>query len=400
MRREQDDVAMTGAEDTQSVAGRHKLPAITEENLPAYRLVDRAMGGIFMILGLLLAVVLAVGLIVEIDVTIDGTGTLEPMRVWPVRSQEAGLITHVGVVSGDTIQRGDPIVQLDSLPLRVGLIQLQAQYEALQFQYRRATSAAPVELRRQEEVLAQANARLIGARATLRQRLVDYGLSEEVDSFLSAYDVGEHVGLDLAVADVMSSEAEMRSAAAQREMLTLTEMDLRQQRAELDRLELQIASAKERLNRLSIVAPISGMILTEHLEDLTGSFVGEGELLLEVAELGRWMATFTIREVDIHRIRIGNPVKVRIPALAALERDLVSGRVVSVASDPDGMEQGSDRSAEGYRVVAELDAAQLEMIGLEKLRRGYSVDGKVISRSGRILSLLWDFVSNKLDKGT
>jgi hypothetical protein len=35
-------------------------------------------------------------------------------------------------------------------------------------------------------------------------------------------------------------------------------------------------------------------------------------------------------------------------------------------------------------------------MGIQKFRRGYTVEGHVITRSGRIITLLWNYMTEKL----
>jgi hypothetical protein len=49
-------------------------------------------------------------------------------------------------------------------------------------------------------------------------------------------------------------------------------------------------------------------------------------------------------------------------------------------------------------VTATLDRRQLEKMGIENFRRGYTVQGNVITKSGRIVTLLWNYLTEKLGK--
>jgi predicted ATP-grasp superfamily ATP-dependent carboligase len=51
-----------------------------------------------------------------------------------------------------------------------------------------------------------------------------------------------------------------------------------------------------------------------------------------------------------------------------------------------------------YRVVASLERDQVEPGELERFRRGYSVSANVVTRSGRILELAWNYMAEKLKK--
>ncbi len=376
----------------------YRLPEIGEKGLPGAVIVRRAVGAIFSMLALIAASAALVASVVEMDVTISGNGVLEPIGIWPVRTQEAGLISRVLVSTGDTVGKGEVVVQLDSLPLQTTLLQLQAQYEALRLEHQRAIFAEPIEQRRQEELTNQAHANLVRARATLRQKLVDFGFGGDVDSVVRAYTVGEHVGVDLALADVISAEADVRSAVAQHELLANSELDREEQRVRLRQLKRQISNVCLRLNRLSVSAPAAGMVLTERLEQLPGRYFRKGEQVLEVAALGRWRAILSLPERDVHRVEVGAVVKVEVAAFAGLREELFGGTVVSVASDPMRAEDGPTANAEAglYRVIAELDEDEVLAIGAGKLRRGFSVQGKVITRSGKIIRLLVAYIHDKL----
>jgi hypothetical protein len=45
-----------------------------------------------------------------------------------------------------------------------------------------------------------------------------------------------------------------------------------------------------------------------------------------------------------------------------------------------------------YRVTIMLNESEIESVGRDRLREGYSVEGKIITRSGRIISLLWSYL--------
>jgi HlyD family secretion protein len=141
-------------------------------------------------------------------------------------------------------------------------------------------------------------------------------------------------------------------------------------------------------------------VLTEQLEKLTGSYLREGEPILEIADAGQWRAVFMVAERDVYKIRVGDSVKIEVPALAALEADLLRGSVISVASEPVTPSGGSSGGAPGgYRVVATLDRAQMVELGLDRFKRGYTVRGKVITRRGHVAALLRDYFREQLARG-
>lgn len=385
-----------------------RLPTLSEEKQPGAGLVRRAVS---LTLGTVLVLVLATlvtASLVEMPVTVRGAGVLEPVRVWPVRAQEAGTVLEVLVQTGDTVARGQPVLRLDPLEMTGTLRQLEAQLRAAGLTTQRAESAAPLELRQQGDRIAGVDARLVTARAALRQRMVEYGLGADVDSLLATYRPGQHVGVDLALAEVRAAEAERRLTVSQTDLLRLGSLDRERQRAEQQQLAAQIETTRERLRRLTAAAPIRGVVLTEQIERLPGSAVRPGDLLVEVADPGEWRATLFVSERDVHRVELGDSVQLEVAAFNAMEdRAPLRGSVVHVAAEPvtvggagGGQPAAGPAASTGlYRVVTRLDADQLERMGIDRFRRGYTVKGKIVTNQGLILKLLWEYLTDRAGGG-
>ena len=383
-----------------------RLPDLGDEGQPGSRFVKRAVGLTLSILAGLVVVGLGVAFVVKMDVTVKASGLLEPVRVYPVRVAESGPVREVLVNTGDSVKAGQVLARLDTLALSTTLSQLEAQYRGADIERARSASADPLERQQQVQRARQAQARLVAAEAVLKQRMVEFDLGSNVDSLLRAHRSGRHITIDQAVSEYRSAEAEVALAGTQTDLLGLTRFDREKLGTEMGQLQAQIAAARERLGRLTLVAPANGVVLTEQIERLPGAFVREGETLLEVADLGDWRVTLVVPERQVHKIQVGDSVKVEIQAFNQNEREQLRGSVEHVASEPIASEGGQQStalaSAPGaagmYRVVVVLDRAQLQEIGVEKFRRGYSVQGNVITRSGRIITLIWNYITEKLNK--
>jgi multidrug efflux pump subunit AcrA (membrane-fusion protein) len=380
-----------------------RLPNLGDEGQPGASFVKRSVSLTLWTLAAVTGIAVAVACLVSMDVTVKGSGTLEPVRIWTIRAQEAGAIRAVFVQTGDTVAKGDSVLSLDGLQLRSTLSQLEAQYRAAGIDLRRAEAAAPVEHRQQDDRVAQARARLVTTRAALRQRMIENDLGANVDSLLAVYRPGSHVGIDLAVGEVRSAEADLRLNTTQSDVLDLERFDRERKRTEETQLASQIETTRERLRRLTAVSPTRGVVLTEQIERLPGTFVREGDVLAEVADLDQWRATIFVAERDVHKIRLGDSVHVEVQAFSTGDEKPLRGSVVYVAPEPMGAQGGAAGSTAPsalgsglYRVVARLDHQQLAEVGIDKFRRGYTVEGKVVTRRGRIIKLLWDYLNDKM----
>jgi multidrug resistance efflux pump len=388
-----------------------RLPHLGDEGQPGGRFVKRAVSITLGVIALLILTGVVVSLVVSMDVTVKSSGVLEPVNVFPVRAQAAGPVHEVLVQSGDTVKAGEVVIRLDALALETQLAQLQAQHSAARIDRDRSLAGTPMERRQQQERRDAASARLTRARAVLMQRMVEHGFGTNMDSLLTAWRPGGHVMLDQAVGDVRAAEADIRLNGTETEMLSLRGFDERRADTEMDRLQAQIREVQERIRRATITAPSDGVVLTEQLERLAGSYVREGETLLEVGALGEWRVTMLVPERDVHKISVGDRVRLEVQAFDQRDRRQLEGHVSHVSAEPFGAPGGGTDAAAGgapaaraattpglYRVVASLDRGQVQREELDRFRRGYSVQANVVTRSGRIAELAWASIMEKLNR--
>lgn len=159
-------------------------------------------------------------------------------------------------------------------------------------------------------------------------------------------------------------------------------------RSETEYLEEEIRTVERQQERLRIVSSGSGVVLTEDLDLLPGSRVNQGDLLFEVVSPGQWKVELLVPEMEIYPIRIGDPVKIRVPAMTAVSSwttETFPGAVTFVGSDP---AQGPAGGRGSYRVFAALDSQRIQPEQLAQFKRGMTVEGRVITRSARAIDLL------------
>lgn len=389
-----------------------RLPHLGDEGQPGGRFVKRAVSVTLGVIALLVLGGIVVSMLVSMDVTVKSAGVLEPVNIWPIRTQAAGPVRDVLVQSGDTVVAGDTVIRLDALALETQLAQLEAQHNAAQIDRDRSLAGTPMERRQQQERRDAAQARLTRARAVLMQRMVEHGFGTNMDSLLTSWRPGGHVMLDQAVGDVRAAEADIRLNSTETDMLSLRGFDEQRAATEMARLQAQIRETRERINRMTITAPSGGVVLTEQLERLAGSYVREGETLMEVGELGEWRVTMLVPERDVHKINLGDRVRLEVQAFDQRDRRQLEGRVAHVSAEPFGAPGGSTSGSAGgtqqaapsatasglYRVVASLDRGQLQRGEVDRFRRGYSVQANVVTRSGRIAALAWAYIMEKLNR--
>ncbi|HEY2591513.1 MAG TPA: biotin/lipoyl-binding protein, partial [Steroidobacteraceae bacterium] len=62
----------------------------------------------------------------DVPIYLDALGTVTPLATAVVQSQVSGVLTQVYYREGQTVKKGDPLVQIDSRPFQIALEQAQA----------------------------------------------------------------------------------------------------------------------------------------------------------------------------------------------------------------------------------------------------------------------------------
>lgn len=366
------------------------LPETSDPHIVGGRWVSRAVSLTLGIFAVLLAGFAFAANVVKLKVTVDGVGMLQPTEIWSIRSQETGVVRDVLVRMGDTVRAGQAIAYLDTVQLASSLEQLRSRRRALELTLQLAQASVPLEARSAAEKRAQADAELVRAQAALRQRLAEFDLDPDVAKFRRTYRAGTHVGIDQAMAALMSAEATARTARIDAERVGLGSIDRSRQQEQMAEIDFQITTIEERLSHLTLHAPAGGIVLTDGLDRVPGKVLQEGEVLLEISEDNHWRAELLVAERNVSRIRVGDDVQVELKAFGRVNSPEIRGKVLSVGAEPStGAAQAGNRM---FPVIVRLDPQDLAAVGSERLRRGYTAEAKIVTRSERMIVLIWEYL--------
>ena len=195
----------------------------------------------------------------DIAVTVEATGTVEPINLVEVKSKASGQIVQMPVEIGSTVRKGALMAQIDTRDVRNAYEQTRA-------------------------AMVAAQARVQVTRAQ-RQRS-DQLFKEQVIT------------------------------AAEHETATLDDAD---SRAQLVRARTDMDLARQRLEDATVSAPIAGTVLTKSvavgqvISSATSSVSG-GTTLLQMADLSRIRVRAMVSETDIGRVRPGEGATVVVDA--------------------------------------------------------------------------------------
>ncbi len=82
-----------------------------------------------------------------------------------------------------------------------------------------------------------------------------------------------------------------------------------------DALRQELALLDEEVGLTTMRAPISGVVLTPHLQERVGASLEEGDLLLTVGRTDTLELEFGVDQRDVSRVRPGQQVRLRVDAL-------------------------------------------------------------------------------------
>jgi HlyD family secretion protein len=195
----------------------------------------------------------------DLQVIAEASGQIEPIRVVEVKSKASGEILNLPVETGDLVERGALLAEVDPRDVQTSFDQAQADRDV-------------------------AKARLDNSTAQLRR-------------------VQELHAANIA------TDQELESA----------QLDEANSRAALIRAESSLLLAEERKNDVTIRAPISGVVIERPVEVGTiiasaSQNVSGGTILMKMADLATMQVRALIDETDLGRIRQGLDVVVRVEA--------------------------------------------------------------------------------------
>lgn len=269
----------------------------------------------------------------DLEAIVSASGKLQPKRSVNISSDTIGRVVNLAVEEGDRVEAGQFLLQIDPRTLRSAVERTEAGLLAARSQ------------------LEQARAAVESARAALRQAEENLKRQQE----LWALHLTTREALDRADTERRLREAELKERLQQ---VATQELRVRQERAALE-------SARYDLSKVTIVAPISGIVTRRNIEEgetvVVGTMNNPGTVLLTIADMSVVEAEVEVDETDIPMVRLGQPARVSIDALP--DRTF-TGKVTAIGNSPiqpaAGAAQAS-RQATNFKVVVTLNESVPEV---------------------------------------
>jgi HlyD family secretion protein len=195
----------------------------------------------------------------HLEIIVEAAGELEPLRAVEVMSKASGEVIETLVETGDPVESGTLVAQIDPRDVQNDFNQAEADYEVAQ----ERLAIAESQLRRSEQLLAA-----------------------------GVITTQEHEGRDLEFANA---------------------------RADLVRAETTLGLARLRLADVTIRSPLAGTVLAMNVEEgqvisSPSGNVSGGTVLMTIADLSVMQVRTLVAEADVGRIEAGMPATVSVDA--------------------------------------------------------------------------------------
>ncbi len=270
---------------------------------------------------LVISGVLAALFLVRWELRISADVRFEPLQRAVVRSEVEGIIDHVAVREGQEVAQGDLLFEFSARESSATLEQAEAELQK---------AGAELTLLRhgsRQEEIRNAESRL--EKVLTREEYASRDHRKARDLFdqkiVSLRDL-------LAAEETLAvRQKEVKEARGQVDLLLAGSRpeEIERMAAEVARLESVVRVARENLERGHVRAPITGRVVTPHLELKDGLKVERGDALCEIVDARRLRAEIEIPEAEAAEVRVGQKVKIKARGYPGRS---FWGEVVSIAS--------------------------------------------------------------------
>jgi len=419
------------------------LPLTLEESGPP-RFYQHLLitGGVFLLLAIIW------GTVTEIRELARAEGEVTPAgQVQLVQHLEGGIVADILVNEGEVVEKGQPILRLQPVAAEGDLGQLTARRAALTFKLERLN--AFVEARPMDPALAQQNAQLFaeqrellasaikaadrqreGLMARIEQRQSEVtsltnqkgSLKEQVELILEQVNLREGLVEKGLVSRIVYLETKRSleqtrvqlittagSLASAREALREAEFGLEEldatlintaledradAAAELAETDSAIHKLTDRVERLTVFAPVEGIV-----QDLAAKTIGEviepGGLVAQLIPMNdELVAEVRVMPDDIGHIQVGHPASVKITTYDPARFGDIPGEVRRISATTFRDEQDEPY----YKVIVALSKAHVGL-GAEHhaILPGMVVNAEIITGSKSLVRYLLKPVFRSLD---
>ena len=259
----------------------------------------------------------------NLEAIVSASGKIEPKLSVDISASTMGRVTRLAFSEGDQVEVGQFLLEIDPEALRAAVDRGEAGLQA------------------SRSTLRQAEVSVESARVNLQ--IADNNLARQEN--LWQLHLISREAYELAINDLTLRETELQGR----------EVDVATQAQRIRQEEASLQSARYDLTKVTITAPIAGVVTRRSIEEgetvVIGTMNNQGTVLATIADLSVIEAEVEVDETDIPSVRLGQTAEVTIDALPDLR---FTGLVTEIGNSPIQTNAGSGSQATTFKVVVTL----------------------------------------------
>lgn len=251
--------------------------------------------------------------------SVVATGKVEPITKVEIKSKASGIVKKLYVEYGDRVKQGQLLAELDK-------DEIQAQ------------------VRSQKAQLESAESNLHAAEADYERSKVD-AMGVDIPTLQRAYERAKSMAHDGVVSQSALDDSQrayemaVNKQSVARAQVTVNKAKMAQAQADVQKSQATLAQLEEQLSYTTIVAPISGIVLSRDVEvgDAVSSILVLGSSATLVMTLGDTSEVYVkgkVDESDIAKVYLGEPARIKVESF---KDKTFNGKVTKIS--PMGVEK-------------------------------------------------------------
>jgi len=243
----------------------------------------------------------------EFEAGVSYTGSIMPYQEVMVYPRISGLLTNYSVYSGDRVESGQVLAQLDAIERSTEVAGARAEASVM----RASWQASQVEVEEQTQEISRLQAEL------------DYlRLREERFETLAGEGAISQDEYDIVASEVSAKQSAIAGARATRDRLIA---EAQRERARVGQAQAEVDTSVVMESYTTLTSPISGLV-QERMVD-PGVVVQPGMGVLKIADYSRVRLQANVSQQDAGSVRVGMPIQAHVPG--ATDAPLV-GEITSI----------------------------------------------------------------------
>lgn len=259
-----------------------------------------------------------------------------------VSSEIAGKIETLAKNEGEPVSRGEVIARLDRREVQIQLQHAQAELDRTRGRVKQAENEVTYHAERNKGELPQAEASLASyrhnveeARALAEKTHEDWRRAKSLfeRNLISAQELMHadtamrqaRARVDALREKIKEGEATLELVRINRREIAVKEANLKVREAEVRRAESELADLKRKLELMTIVSPVHGMVAKKTARP--GEVVQRGQPIFMLVDASRFWVEANVEETRIRFVKPGSKVTIRVDSYPGLE---FAGRVEEI----------------------------------------------------------------------